>query len=60
MEYSSRIEEFYADAVLSETIDKLIMANGVWWLGYALRRKYGHVLGRAVEFDVEGKRKRWR
>ena len=34
---------------LNETIDQLAMANSVHW--------YGHVLRRALDFEVEGQRK---
>ena len=33
-------------------------ANGVRWYGHVLRRDDGHVLGKALEFEVKGKRKR--
>ena len=34
---------------LNETMDQLAMANSVCW--------YGHVLGRALDFEVEDQRK---
>ena len=37
---------------LKETIDQLAMANSVRW--------YGHVLRRALDFEVEGERKKGR
>ena len=42
---------------LNETIDQLTMVNSVCWNGHALRRKDGHVLRRALHFEVEGQRK---
>ena len=44
----------------SETIDQLAMANSVRWYGYVLRGDDGHVLRRALDFEVEGQRKSWR
>ena len=38
--------------ILSETIDQLAMANSVHW--------YGHVLRRALDFAIEGQRKKGR
>ena len=35
-------------------------ANGLRWCGHVLRRDDGHVLRKALEFEVEGKRKRGR
>ena len=43
---------------LSESIDQLAMANSVHW--YVLRREDGHILRKALDFEVEGKRKKWR
>ena len=42
---------------LSETIDQLAMANSVCWYGHVLRREDYHVLGKALDFEVEGQRK---
>ena len=36
------------------------MANGVRWYGHVLRREDGHVLRRALHFEIEGQRKKWR
>ena len=38
----------------------LSMANGVRWYGHVLRKDDGHVLKKALEFEVKGKRKRER
>ena len=35
-------------------------ANGVRWYGHVLRRDDGHVLRKALKFEVKGKRKRGR
>ena len=57
MDYRSRMERA-KDSVLmlslNETADQLAMANSVCW--------YGHVLRRALDFEVECQRKKgsWR
>ena len=43
---------------LSETMDKLAMANGVHWYGHVLRREDGLVLRMVLDFKVEGHRKK--
>ena len=45
---------------LNETIDHLAMANSVHWDGHVLRREDGHVIRRALDFEVEGQRKKGR
>ena len=35
-------------------------ANGVRWYGHVLRKDDGHILRKALEFEVKGKRKRGR
>ena len=40
---------------LNETKEQLTMANSVRWYGHVLRREDGHVLRRALYFDVESK-----
>ena len=42
---------------LRQTIDQLAMANSVHWYGHVLRREDGHVLRRALYFEVECQRK---
>ena len=45
---------------LKETIDQLAMANSVRWYGHVLRREDGHILRRALNYEVEGQRKKGR
>ena len=45
---------------LNETMDHLVMANCVRWYGHVLRRENCHVWRRAIDFEVEGKRKKGR
>ena len=45
---------------LWETIDQSAMANSVRWYGDVLRREDGDVLRRALDFEVEGQRKKAR
>ena len=39
---------------LIETTHQLTMASSMCWYGCVLRREDGHVLRRALEFEVEG------
>ena len=45
---------------LKKTMDQLAMANSVLWYGHVLRREDGHILRRALDFEVEGQRKKGR
>ena len=45
---------------LNETVVQMAKANGVRWYRHVLRRDDGHVLRKALEFEVKGKRKRGR
>ena len=45
---------------LSETIDQLAMANSVRWYGHVLTREDVLVVRRALDFEVEGQRKKLR
>ena len=45
---------------LRETAVQMAKANGVRWYGHVLRRDDGHVLRKALEFEVRGKRRRGR
>ena len=39
---------------LNETMDQLSMVNSVCWYGHMLMRGDGHILRRALYFEVEG------
>ena len=41
-------------------IDQLAVANSVHWYGHVLRREDGHVLRRALDFEVVGQWKKGR
>ena len=45
---------------LNESIDQLAMANNVRLYGHVLRREDGHVLRSALDFEVEGQRRKGR
>ena len=45
---------------LKETVVQMAKANGVRWHGHVLKRDDGHVLRKALEFEVKGKRKQGR
>ena len=45
---------------LNEAIDQLSMASSVHWYGHVLRRDDGHILRRALDFEIEGQRKKGR
>ena len=45
---------------LKETVVQMAKVHGVRWYGLVLRRDDGHVLRKALEFEVKGKRKRGR
>ena len=45
---------------LEESLEQRAKANGVRWYGHVLRRDEGHVLRTALEFEVDGRRKRGR
>lgn len=55
-----RTEELMEMLGLEETLGQMAKANGVRWYGHVLRRHEGHVLRRALEFEVVGPRKRGR
>ena len=56
----SEIYGFYVMLGLKETMDRLAMTDSVRWYGHVLRREDGHVLRRALDFEVEGQRKKGR
>ena len=45
---------------MNQPIDKMAKASGVRWLGHVLRKEDGDVVRSALEFNVEGRRKRGR
>ena len=45
---------------LKETVVQMAKVDGVRWYGHVLRRDDGHVLRKALEFEVKGKKKRGR
>ena len=45
---------------LNETIDRLAMTSSDRQYGHVLRREDGHVLRRALYFEIEGQRKKGR
>ena len=44
---------------LIETLYQLAMANNVCWYGHVSRIGNGHVLRRALYFEVEGEGMKW-
>ena len=44
----------------SSKTDHLAMANSVCWYGNVLRREDGHVFRRALDFEVDGQRNKWK
>ena len=44
---------------LNETADQLSIANSVRWCGHVLMREDGHVLRRALDFEVDGQKMNW-
>ena len=56
---SKRSKDFMFILGLNETIDQLAVANSVRWHGHVLRKEEGHVLRRALYFDVKGQGKKW-
>ena len=45
---------------LMETMNQMALANSVCWYGHVMRREDGHVMRRALDFEVEGQRKKGR
>ena len=43
---------------LNETTYQLAVASSVHWYGHVLRREVGRVLRRALDYEVEGQRKK--
>ena len=55
-----RTEDLTEMLGLKETVVRMAKVNGVRWQGHVLRRDDGHVLRKALEFEVRGKRKQGR
>ena len=55
-----RSTDFILMMGVNETIDQLAVANSVHWYRHVLRIKVGHVLRRALDFEVEGQKMKWR
>ena len=55
-----RTEDLMEMLGLKETVIQMAKVNGVRWYGHVLRSDDGHVLRKALEFEVKGKRKRGR
>ena len=55
-----RTEDLMEMLGLKETVVQMAKMNGVRWYRHVLRRDDGHVLRKALEFEVKGKRKRGR
>ena len=56
LKYRKRSTDLTFMLGFSETIDHLAKANSVRLYGHVLRKEDGHVLRRALDFDVEGQR----
>ena len=52
-----RTEDLMEMLGLKETVVQMAKMNGVRWYRHVLRRDDGHVLRKALEFEVKGKRK---
>ena len=52
-----RTEDLMEILGLKETVVQMAKVNGVRWYGHVSRRDDGHVLKKALEFEVKGKRK---
>ena len=52
-----RTEDLKEMLGLKEKALQMAKANGVRWYGHVLRRDDGHVLRKALKFEVRGKRK---
>ena len=61
LEISSLLsKKFMLRLGLNETMDQSVIENSVRRYGNVLRREDGHVLRRALDFEVEGQRRKWR
>ena len=55
-----KTEELMAMLGREERVIKLAKANGVRWYGHVLRKEDGHCLRRALEYEVDRRRRRGR
>ena len=55
-----RFKDLMLMLFLNIKIDQLALANSVHWQGHVLRMEDSHVLGRALDIEVEGQRKKGR
>ena len=55
-----RTEDLMEMLGLKERAVQMAKTNGVRWYGHVSRRDDGHILRKALEFEVRGKRKRGR
>ena len=55
-----RTEDLMKMLGLKKTVVQMAKANGMRWYGHVLRRDDGHVLRKALEFEVKGKMKQGR
>ena len=55
-----RTEDVMEMLGLKDTVVQMVKVNGVRWYGHVLRRDDDHVLRKALEFEVKGRRKRGR
>ena len=51
-------EDMMAMLGLNQTIDKMVKASGLRWLGHVLRKEVGDVVRNTLKFNFEGRRKR--
>ena len=54
---SEDLKNRFSSPLPSETVVQMAKENGVRWYRHVLRRDDGHVLRKALEFEVKGKRK---
>ena len=57
---SNRSTDLMLMFALKETIGQLAVTSSVCWYGHVLRREDGHILRRALDFEVDGQRMKGR
>ena len=55
LKHRKRVKDYMMMLSLNETMDQSALANIVRWHGHVFRREDGHVLRRALEFEVKGR-----